>query len=314
MKVLITTSSFDIAGNPAVQFLMQKGIEIEQNPYGRKLTEDEAAALMNDEVIGMIAGVEPLTRRVLQQATGMIVLSRCGTGMDSVDQQAADDQKIVVLNTPDAPTAAVAELTIGLMLAVLRKIALSDRAMRDGTWNSATGALLGARTVGIIGYGRIGRRVSELLLAFGASVIASDLHETQAGEGVQIVPLEDLVEQSELITLHLPYSSDTHHLVDGPFLSRMKSGSVLINASRGGLIDEGALAQSLTTGHIAGAGIDTFESEPYSGPLNDFEQVVLTAHMGSRAHETRAAMEREAAENLATALANAGVIEGTTDL
>lgn len=310
MKVLITTSSFDVGQNSALQALVRQGIEFTRNPFGRRLTEDEVAELLTSDVVGMVAGVEPLTRRVLERAKGLKVISRCGTGMESVDLAAATERGIAVLNTPDAPVDAVAELTVGLMLAVLRKIAQSDRAMRAGRWESPTGALLGARSVGIVGYGRIGRRVARLVGAFGARVLASDPAVARTEDGVGMVPLDELVAHADLVTLHVPYTAETHHLIDAARLSRMAAGSILINVSRGGLVDETAVVETLECGHLAGAAFDTFKTEPYSGPLTRFEQVVLTAHMGSRAGEARAAMELEAVANLASALATAGVLQG----
>ncbi|MCH8150589.1 MAG: hypothetical protein IH987_21870 [Planctomycetes bacterium] len=162
----------------------------------------------------------------------------------------------------------------------------------------------------VVGFGRIGRRVARLVVAFGARVLASDPAVARTEDGVWMVPLDELVAHADVVTLHVPYTAETHHLIDAARLSRMAAGSILINVSRGGLVDETAVVEALECGHLAGAAFDTFKTEPYSGPLTRFEQVVLTAHMGSRAGEARAAMELEAVANLASALATAGVLQG----
>ena len=172
-RVLITTSSFDVENNPALQALQTAGIEVRANPYGRRLTESEIAKLLEADVRGMIAGVEPLTRTVLAGAAGLKVISRCGIGLDNVDLVAAKELGIKVCNTPGAPVTAVAELTVVLILDLLRRVAQADRTIRQGQWKQIMGNLLAFQKVGIIGYGRIGRRVGELLHAFGATILAT---------------------------------------------------------------------------------------------------------------------------------------------
>lgn len=306
MKVLVTTSSFDLPGNPALQGLAAAGCQIVLNPYGRRLSEDEVAGLLDADVVGMVAGVEPLTRRVLAGASGLKFVSRAGIGMDSVDLAAAAELGIGVANTPNAPVPAVAELTIGLMLDLLRHIGAADRGIRAGQWKQTMGRLLGAQTVGLVGCGRIGLAVAQLAQAFGATVLAHD--PAYAGSAPRAVALDELLSAADIVSLHMPYGPATHHIADAAFMARMKRGALLVNASRGGLVDEAALASALASGHLAGAGLDTFEQEPYNGPLAALPQVVLTAHMGSYAKECRSRMEREAAENLVAGLRRLGVV------
>lgn len=296
MKFLITTSSFDL-DLPEIQSLKAAGYEPVMNPHGRRLTETEVSVLLTPEIVGMIAGVEPLTKSVLEKSANLRVISRCGAGMDNVDLDAARARGIAVLNTPEAPAAAVAELTVGLMLGALRKIPQQDAAIRAGKWDRPMGGLLGKRTVGLIGYGRIGRRVAEIVKSFGASVL---FYDPAVKEGT--VSLDILLKKSDIVSLHVPQTADTGNLMNRARIMAMKSGSILINTARGGLVDEDALAEALQAGHLAAAALDVFADEPYKGRLTGLGNVILTAHTGSYAAETRVLQEAEAARNLLTAL------------
>jgi len=310
-KFVISTSSFDTDNNAAIQRLIQAGLQPVTNPYGRKLTEDEAEALLKDDVIGMVAGVEPLTASVMQSAKQLKVISRCGTGMDSVDLDAARNQGIAVYNTPEAPAQAVAELTLGLILAALRQIPQTDKQIRNGDWPRTQGGLLAAQTVGVIGLGHIGKRVARLCRAFEANVIAADPFIDQTPEGVKRVSLDQLLETADIVSLHTPYSLDLNHLIDARAFERMKPGALLINAARGGLVDEQALKTALDSGKLGGAALDAFEQEPYQGPLLECSNLIVSSHVGSLAREARQRMELEAAENLLNGLIKAGIIHDT---
>ncbi len=308
-QLLITTSSFDVASNPALARLEAAGYSIRLNPVGRRLSEDEAGKLLAaDGIVGMIAGVEPLTRKVLERAAGLRVISRCGIGLDSVDLGVAAERNIRVLNTPGAPVSAVAELTLGLMLNLLRRISEADRTMRQGTWKQIMGNLLAFQRVGVVGFGRIGRRVAELVHGFGAGVSVCDPAAVEVPAYATLCSFDELLAQADIVTLHLPYSEGLHHMIGERELGLMKQGAFLMNTARGGLIDEAALATALVSGHLAGAAVDTFETEPYAGPLTSVPQALLTAHMGSYAKESRIQMEREAADNLCRGLTDVGLL------
>jgi D-3-phosphoglycerate dehydrogenase len=306
-KIVISTSSFDTDNNLHIQQLKKKGVDIATNSYRRKLTEEEAIALLDDDTIGMIAGIEPLTERVFASATNLKVVSRCGSGLDSVDLAAAKRHGVTVLNTPEAPAQAVAELTLALMLAALRQVPHTDKLVRMGEWPRTQGGLLAAQQVGIIGLGRVGRRVARLCQAFEATVVAHDSYVHEAPEGVELVPLEKLLAESDVISLHLTYDATTHHLLSKETLGGVKSGAIVINTARGGLIDETALAEALNSGQLASAALDVFEQEPYHGPLLKCENAILTSHIGSLARESRQRMELEAAENLLRGLMDVDV-------
>lgn len=307
-RLVISTSSFDIDHNPPIQQLIRQGVTVVCNPHRRKLTEDEIIELLGQDTAGLIAGVEPLTARVFASAKQLSTVSRCGTGLDTVDLTAAKQHNIVVFNTPAAPAQAVAELTMGLILAALRRICQTDRLLRSKQWPRIQGQLLAAQTVGIIGMGHIGQRVARLCQAFEAKVIAHDPYLKQPPDNVKLTTFQQLLTEADIVSLHLPYNPGVHHLFDTNAFSSMKPGAIIVNAARGGLIDESALDEALNNGQLSAAALDAFEHEPYQGPLIKNEKVILTAHIGSLAKEARQRMEIEAAENLRQGFIKAGFI------
>jgi D-3-phosphoglycerate dehydrogenase len=305
-KILITTSSFGSDDSSALDSLQNAGYESILNPYGRKLTEDEVLTLLtNLKPVGMIAGVEPLTARVLKSTEGLAVISRCGIGLDNVDINAARAMNITILNTPDGPTIAVAELAVGLIFDMLRRVSFLDRELRKGNWKKETGRLLQGKEVGIIGLGRIGRKVAGYMTALGARVIGADVKpdlDWIESNSVSLVSLTELIKRSEIICLHTSYLEGNKHLLGKREIEDMRDGAYLLNLSRGDIIDENALYEALASGHLAGAALDVFTNEPYDGPLRDLDNVILTPHIGSYARESRIGMEMQAVENLLGAL------------
>jgi len=302
VKVLCTTSSFD---NKSA---IPEGMIFVMNPFRRKLTEDEVARLIEEhQPVGMIAGVEPLTRKVLKNAKSLKVISRCGIGLDSVDLDAAKETEIIVTNTPEGPTRAVAELTIGLILSALRRINNADSKIREGKWERPMGILLYGKTVGILGCGRIGSYVARLCSVFGTHVIGHDPH-INSHELCELVGKDELLEKSDVVSLHIPYSKENLHYIGKREISIMRDGAVLINASRGGLVDEVALYEALVSGKLAASAMDCFEKEPYTGDLAKLDNIVLTSHIGSYAREARDMQEKQAVENLIAALKSLGIL------
>jgi D-3-phosphoglycerate dehydrogenase len=299
-KIIITTSSFNCDA-PEIRALQDAGYEIVLNPHQRRLNEEEVAALLADDVVGMIAGLEPLTAAVIKGAAGLKVISRCGTGMDNVDQDAAAARGIKVVNTPDAPARAVAELTMALMLGLMRMTGVQDSSIRAGGWDRPMGRLLSEQVVGLIGYGRIGKLVAKHLSGFGCRVLAYDPFVKETLD-VECVSLDVLSAQSDVISLHTPLTEDNHHMVNAAFLAQMKDGAFLVNTARGELIDEQSLYEALSSGALGGAALDVYQEEPYTGPLSQLKNVLLTAHTGSYAYETRMQQEAEAARNLLACL------------
>jgi D-3-phosphoglycerate dehydrogenase len=213
--------------------------------------------------------------------------------MDNVDLEAAKALGIKVFNTPDAPTRSVAELTLAHILSLLRRIPESDRSIRNGKWQPLMGSILYEQTVGIIGFGRIGKMVNNLLTAFGAQILIHDEFARSTSHDLNFVSKEDIFSKSDIVTLHLPYSKENHHLVNQEMISRMRPTAFLVNVSRGGLIDDNALYQAVSKNKIAGAALDCFEEEPYAGPLVNCDRVQLSAHMGSYASQSRVKQEQD---------------------
>ena len=300
MKVLISTSTFAKFDSGPLEKLHQNGLETILNPYARKLKPQESIELLQD-VDGVIAGVESLSQEILSQAKKLKVISRCGGGLDKVDLSAAKRLGIRVLSTPDAPTEAVAEMALALMLSLARHICQADRNLRQGSWKPIMGTLLRGKTMGIIGLGRVGKRLTQLVAPLGMKILAFDSHPDQTftrNHQIHLVPLDELLTQSDVISLHVTLTNDTRNLINKKTLRLMKANALLVNTSRGGVVDEEALCESLTNNRLGGAALDVYEQEPYSGPLLECDRVIATSHMGSYAKEARIGMEEQAVDNL----------------
>lgn len=295
MKIAITTSSFAKFDDTPLQMLQQNNIEYVFNTSGGTLQEDATIALLQG-CHGVIAGTEQLNSTVLAALPMLKVISRCGVGMDNVDKDAAKEHEIAVFNTPDAPTQATAEYTLALMLTMLRNTAAMDADMRQGQWKKRMGFLLHAKKVGIIGMGRIGRRVGSLISAFGAQVACADPFATETP--YPKMEMNELLAWADIITLHCSKPAENKALISNDELKRMHQGSWVVNAARGGLIDEDALLEALQSKHLAGAALDVYSSEPYKGALVSCPQIVLSPHAASYAQEGRVEMEIQATKNL----------------
>jgi D-3-phosphoglycerate dehydrogenase len=302
MKILTSPSSIGQVSPEPFNLLIKKGYEIINNPYGRKLTEDEVIELAKD-CIGIVAGVEPLTKRVMNFLPKLKCISRVGVGMDNIDLTFAKAKGIRVVNTPDGPTQSVAELALALTLSLLRQIPKADSHLKQRNWKKVGGNLLLNKTIGIVGTGRIGKKTAQMFRALGNPVIGCDLlpdNEWALKSGVQMSELGILLKEADIICLHLP--SSTMPLIGRNELSLIKRGSLIINVARGGVVDETALFEALKSRHIAGAAIDVFSEEPYTGPFCDLDNVVLTPHIGSYAEEGKLQMEIDAVQNLINVL------------
>lgn len=300
IKVLIGPSSFAALDKAPLELLLSQGFEVIDNPFKRKLTKQELSELLPG-VSGLIAGLETLDREVIERFD-LKVISRVGSGLSNVDLAAAKELGVQVYYTPQGPTLAVAELTVGVLLSLLRQIPQMNKAMHERQWQKIIGAQLFGKTVAIIGFGMIGRHVGGLLKAFGVHVVATDPNLTDLIDDTPIVSLRDALSSADVVILHC--SGECVVLSEKEF-EMMKDGVVLLNAARGGLIDESALIKALDRGQVAGAWLDTFSREPYDGPLCDYPNVILTPHVGSYTAECRRQMELEAAENLIRGLREA---------
>ena len=298
-KALITTVPFADKNRLPLELLEGAGIDYLINPIGRKLKEDELAEMVDDFDV-LIAGTEPITEKVMSRAKNLQLISRVGIGLDSVDLLAAERRDIQVSYTPDAPAPAVAELTIGMMLTLLRHVHVANAQLHRGEWHRYFGRRMAEITIGIIGAGRIGGRVLRRLAAFGSPrILVNDIHPMpHVADSLKLewVDKETLYREADLISLHIPLTGQTKNMIRYDHLKRMKPDAVLINTSRGGIINEQELARVLNEGHLAGAAIDVFEQEPYNGELQNIEHCLLTSHMGSMSVDCRTQMEIEATE------------------
>lgn len=243
---------------------------------------------------------------LLEKAHQLRAVGRAGVGVDNIDIDAASKRGIAVFNAPNANTNAAAELTVGLMLAAARNIATADASVRSNEWERARfkGVELKGKTLGLIGAGRIGSEVALRCQAFGMDVIVYDpyLTEERAAEfGAALAPLNDVLARSDFISIHVPLTDETRGIVDAEAMMRMKDDAYVVNASRGGVVDELALAGALHSGAIAGAALDVYEAEPLArdNPLRDAPNLILTPHLGASTREAQDGVATEVAQRIA---------------
>jgi len=241
----------------------------------------------------IVRGRTKITDTVLSKAEKLKVVGRMGVGVDNIDLKAAEAHGVTVVNAPVATTVSVAELTIGMMLSLIREIPKADCGMKAGEWlkKELVGTELYQKTLGVIGYGNIGQAVAVRALAFGMNVIAYDLNkpiDVIQSTGAEPVSFEELLARSDMITMHLPHNESSHYLVNEATINKMKDGVLIIDAARGGVIEESALLSALDSGKVAGAALDVFETEPPGdAPLPKHPKVVATPHIGAQTKEAQ---------------------------
>lgn len=284
MKILVTPTSLcrDPEGD-GIRRLRSVFGEVVLNPHGRPLAAEELVPLVGD-VDAIVAGLDEYTAEVFAAAPRLRALARYGVGVDRVDLAAAEAHGVSVARTPGANSLAVAELAVGLMFAVARGIPLLDSRVRAGEWPRHEGRELTGGTLGLIGFGAIGRLVAERGLGIGMTPIAYDPMLPDAAfeaAGVERVGLDDLCTRSDVVSLHVPLLPETRHVLDARRLALLPQGAIVINTARGGLLDEAAARAALDAGALHGVGIDVYETEPpSSSPLLGHERVVSTPHAG----------------------------------
>jgi D-3-phosphoglycerate dehydrogenase len=298
-KVFISTVPFGENNPLPLELLENAGIEYLINPHKKKLTENQLAELISDFDV-LIAGTEPITDKVMEQAVKLKFISRVGIGLDSVDLTAAKTRGITISYTPDAPAPAVAELTLGMMLTLLRSVHTSNQQMHQGKWNRVFGRRLNDISVGIIGVGRIGTHLLRCMSGFGKiQTLVNDImpkSQLNSEFTLEWVTKEQIYKEADVISLHLPLTPLTRNMIGRDQLLLMKKDAFIINTSRGGIINEEDLHGVMVEGHLGGAAIDVFENEPYTGKLVEINRCILTAHMGSMSIDCRSKMEIEATE------------------
>jgi len=295
-RILVTPTSFG-KGDPGLRTELESAVrEVVYNPLNRPLTSAELIPLVKG-IDGYIAGLDQIDQSVIEAAAKLKVVARYGVGVDRVDIPAATRRGIAVTNTPGANSAAVAEMAIALMLSLGREICRSDRETKDGGWPRVSGIGLRGKTVGLLGFGVIGREVASRLKGFGCRILVFDPQvsaEFALQSGVRSTSLDELLMESDFLSLHASLTSETDSMVDTNFISKMKRGSFLVNTARGELIDESALRSAIENGHIRGAALDCFRREPpgKDHPILRLPQVLVTPHIASHTDEAVSAMGR----------------------
>ena len=297
-RVLVTPRSYG-QNDPQLRADLEEAVgEVVYSAGSRPLTSEEMRNLLPG-CHGYIAGLDTIDRAALQAADQLKVIARYGVGVDKVDLTAAREMGIVVTNTPAANAGAVAELTVGLMLSLARSIPQANAATKAGGFPRLEGVALEGKVVGLLGLGAIGKQVARRLRGFDCTVLAFDTAPDERfaqAHGVELRTHEEVVSRADLLSLHLPVLPETRGLVNTAFLYHMKRGAFLINTARGELVDEAALLEALRSGHLRGAALDAFATEPPppDHPLLALPQVIATPHTGAHTDGATNAMGRMA--------------------
>jgi len=304
-RVLIATRSFGSTSPEPWDVLKDAGCEVVKADMKGEMTEQRLVDLLKD-VDGAVIGVVPMTARVMESSPSLKVASMHGVGVDHIDLEAAERLGIIIANCPGTNDQAVADLAIGLMIAIARHIPNADRELREGKWGRYSGSELWNKTLGLVGYGRIGRGVAKRALGFDMNVLVHDpyIQPEQVGlSSVRLTTLEELLGSADFLSLHAALTDETRGLFGEAQFRSMKSTAYLINTARGGLVDETALYKALSQKWIAGAALDVFvEEPPLDSPVLGLENMVLTPHIGAHTREAIARMGVLAAQNVVLTL------------
>lgn len=304
--IFVALSTFCEFDTTPLDRLKASGFPYKVHSSGKRITREELMANATDASV-IIAGVEPYDSALLGELKKLECIVRCGVGVDAIDMVAAGEKKITVLNTPDVPTIAVAELALAMYFSLSRNLRVQANSMGQKKWERLEAHLLSGKTIGIIGFGRIGRTIAEFCKPFGVTILACDpfgTKESVSAFGVELVVKDELLHRADIISIHASRSATDALIIDRDDYAKMKKGALLVNLSRGGMIDEIGLAEALQSKQLAGAGLDVFKDEPYRGPLCDLENVILTPHSATMTIETRVAMEAECVDKALRFLAN----------
>lgn len=300
VDIFVTLSTFAAYSDEPQRLLKESEFSFFVNPFGRRIKSEEVVSIAPN-CRGVIAGVEPYSAHTLGQLPRLQAISRVGSGIDSIDLQEAKRRDIAVLNTPDEPAIAVGELTLTMILALLRQLPKVDALTHDRQWQRVPGNLLAGKAIGIIGLGKIGQRVVELVEPFGVSVLAVEPYpdgEWAAAHKIQLVDLPELLAGADIVSIHAARSAEDPLFLGPAEFTQMKPGAWLVNMARGDMLDDVALNEALNSGKLSGAGLDVFPQEPYTGPLCDNPRALMTPHQATLTIETRVAMETNAVVNL----------------
>ena len=297
MKVLIS----DAIAENAINILKSEGIEFDYKP---EITPEELKETIKDYEGIIVRSRTKVRKEVIEVAKKLKVIGRAGVGLDNIDLVAAEEKGITVVNTPGATSISVAELTIGLMLSLLRFIPKAHISTYQGKWEKKKfkGRELYGKTLGLIGIGRIGKEVGKRCRAFGMKIIAYDPYIDKNDIAI-LVSLDELLEKSDVISIHTPLTPETKHFINKEIFDKMKQDAILINCARGGIVDEDALYEALKSGKISGAAMDVYEKEPPGEhKLFTLDNFVATPHIGAQAKEGQVRAGQEIAKKVAEIL------------
>ena len=299
MKAYISTDPFGSISKEPINQLKYSGFEYRCNSFGRKITSEELAGDIGDADI-LIAGTENITREVFEQAPNLKLISRVGIGLDGVDFDLCREYGVRVAYTPDAPTIAVAELSVGLILDCCRKITETNNNLKaQDIWRRHMGVLLNGRTIGLLGLGRIGKTLVHMLAGFNVKFIAHDHNPDIAFSKLYNITLAskvDVLKYSDVVSVHVPLTKKTRDYITFEELTLMQDHAILINTARGGIVNEDDLCRALQANEIAAAAVDVFYEEPYTGNLKTLDNCILTCHMGASTTSSRVDMEVQAVQ------------------
>lgn len=300
-KVMCT--SLNAEHGPHQEIFKNAGFEVQVAPRSVDLWQEENLINLLADCHAVLAGSEPYTQNVIESLPKLRVITRTGVGFDAIDLPACDKARVVVTTTPGVNHHSVAEHTLAFLLGIARGFPDNDRRVRENRWQRIARPRVMGRTLGIVGLGRIGRAVAWRAAGLGMKVIAYEPYpdkEFLQQWRIELVEFDDLLKQSDYVSLHLPMSAASKHLINAETLAMMKPGSVLINTARGALVDEAALYQALKSGHLRGAGLDVFEVEPLpaSSPLLELDNVLLAGHLAGLDDESHDDTFQMAAETV----------------
>jgi len=281
-RVLVTPTTFGMYDKRLRQELETTVGEVIYNQRGRRLASNELRELLPG-CDGFIAGLDLVDGAALESADRLKVIARYGVGVDNIDLKTAAKKKIMVTNTPHANAVSVAELTVALLLSMARSIPEAAASVREGRWPRLHGQVLAGKTIGLIGFGSVGREVAKRLQSWELTVLACDPfgdEDLARSLDVRLVDLQELIRKADFISVHVPLLSETRHLVNADILAQMKRGAYLINTARGEILDEHALLAALDSGQLAGAALDVFTDEPptIDSPLRGHPRLIATPH------------------------------------
>ena len=287
-RVLSTSPTFGHYVTEPVEYLKNHGGELELVPQGKRLSEEELIESAK-ECYAMIVGVENITEPIIQASERLKIIAKHGAGVDNIDIEAASSRGIVVINAKGANSDAVADMTIGLFLSMARSIPFADRSVKEGGWPRIIGVQLNGKVLGIIGLGEVGKKVAKRASGFDMKVLAYDIIKDEAFArkwGIAYLSLDRLLAEADFLSVHIPLTPSTRGLISERELRLMKTESILINISRGGIVDEEALYQVLKNKEIRAAALDVFTNEPpRESPLFELDNVIVTPHMGGYTFE-----------------------------